>query len=119
MKKAVVLGLASLFLLTGCGSKKVTCTQDMSEAGMKITAKVVTSFKNDKVDSFTVTYETGSKEIANMFCTLYKDAKCSGKKVTIKGDAAIEMMGKEKSEIKKISKSDWIKEAEASGFKCK
>ena len=76
MKKAVVLGLSSLFLLTGCGSNKVTCSQSLSEAGMKIEAKIIATIKKDKVDNFEVVYNTDSKTTAQMFCTLYKDAKC-------------------------------------------
>ena len=119
MKKAVVLGLSSLFLLTGCGSNKVTCSQSLNEAGMKIEAKIIATIKKDKVDAFEVVYNTDSKTTAQMFCTLYKDAKCSGKKVTIKGDAAMKMMGISKSEVQKTSKADFVKGIESTGFKCK
>ncbi|MCR5787848.1 MAG: hypothetical protein K6G37_02040 [Bacilli bacterium] len=118
MKKVAVLGLASLFLLTGCGSKKVTCSRDFSAAGIKVTSKVTASFKGKKINGIELAFETNSKDTAKLFCTQYKDAKCSGKTATIKGDAAYSMMGISKSDVKDVTKSDFVDAAKANGFKC-
>ena len=115
MKKAAVLGLASLFLVTGCGSK-VTCSRTLKEDGQEMKVKVTGKVKSGKIDSVEVVYETPSKEMAQLFCTFYKDAKCSGKKATISGDAALEMMDITKEDLG--SKSEFVKSAKANGFKC-
>lgn len=117
MKKVLVLGLASLFLLTGCGNK-VTCTRKLSEGGKTITAKIIAKVKSNKIDSFDVQYDTDSKDTAKLFCTVYKSAKCSGKTVKITGDDALSMVGISKSELKKTTKKDFIKGIESTGFKC-
>lgn len=118
MKKVAVLGLASLFLLTGCGSKKVTCSRDFSAAGIKITGKVIATVSGKKVKGIEFAFDTNSKETAQLFCTQYKDAKCSGKTATIKGDAAYSLMGVSKSDLKDVTKSDFMDAAKANGFKC-
>lgn len=44
MKKVLVLGLACTLFLTGCGSKKLTCTISEDETGMKMSGEVVFTF---------------------------------------------------------------------------
>ena len=61
MRKGLVLGLAGLFLLSGCG-KKVTCSQTLKEGGEEIEAKVIASVKKDKIDSIEVVYNTEKKD---------------------------------------------------------
>ncbi|MBO4600735.1 MAG: hypothetical protein J5634_00655 [Bacilli bacterium] len=108
MKKVAVLGLASLFLLTGCGSNKVTCKSDEG--------KVTATIKNDKVTNISMEMTASSKEEAQMVCALYKEAKCSGK--TVKISDAASLMGYSKSDLSKLSKDDFKKAMEASDFKC-
>ena len=108
MKKVAVLGLASLFLLTGCGSKKVTCKSDEG--------KVIATLKGDKVSKISFEMEAPSKEEAKAVCALYKDAKCSGK--TVKISDAASLMGFSKSDLEKLSKDDFKKGMESEGFKC-
>ena len=120
MKKAVVLSLASLFLLTGCGSSKnkVTCKGSMSESGIDATLKVVATLKDNKVSDVDMEYEFSSKDIASLMCSAAKatgaKVKCSGKSVKMSGDSAFEEAGLDKD----MSKDDFIKAAKAQGLKC-
>lgn len=118
MKKGLVLGLAGLFLLTGCG-KKVTCSQTLKEGGEKIEAKVIADVKKDKIDSIEVVYNTESKDTASKFCKVYKDAKCSGKKVTLSNKVALNLFGLTEKQLQDTSKDDFVKGIESTGFKCK
>ena len=108
MKKAAVLGLASLFILTGCGSNKLTCK---SKEG-----KVIASLKGDKVTKISMEMTASSKDEAKMICAIYKDAKCSGK--TVKIDDAASMLGYSNKELEKVTKAEFKKAMEASDFKC-
>ena len=119
MKKGLVLGLAGLFLLTGCGSKKVTCSQTIKQNGKEIEAKVVGTVKGKKLDSIEVIYNTDSKSTASQFCKVYSDAKCKGKKVTLSNDVALKLFGLSEKELKDTTKDDFVKGIESTGFKCK
>ena len=44
MKKVLILGLACTLFLTGCGSKKLTCTISEEDSGMKMSGEVVFTF---------------------------------------------------------------------------
>jgi len=116
MKKAVVLGLASLFLLTGCGSSKnkVTCKGSMNQGGIKVEMKAIATLKDNKVKSVDLEYEFGSKEIASLMCAATKEAKCSGKTVKISGETALSETGMSTE----ATKDDFIKAAKAQGLKC-
>lgn len=118
MKKGVILSLASLFLLTGCGSK-VTCTQTLKQSGKEIEAKIIAKVKSKKIDSIEVVYNTDSKETANLFCKAYSSAKCSGKKVTFDNDSALKLVGISQSDLSSTTKDDFVKGIETTGFKCK
>lgn len=52
--KVVALLVVSIFLLTGCGSQKLTCTLSEEEDGMIYTSEVIMTFKDDKVNEFTM-----------------------------------------------------------------
>lgn len=118
MKKGLVLGLAGLFLLTGCGSK-VTCSRTLTQGGEKIEAKIIAKVKSKKIDSIEVVYNTDSKEMASNFCKVYNSAKCSGKKVTFTNKAALDQFGITQKELKETTKDDFVKGVESTGFKCK
>lgn len=84
MKKGLVLGLASLVLLTGCGNK-VKCKVD--------DGTVIGTFKNNNITKITMTekYKTKSEAKANCATvksmkSLYGDdakVKCSSKSVSL------------------------------------
>ena len=52
--KVVALLVVGIFLLTGCGSQKLTCTMSEEEDGMIYTSEVIMTFKDDKVNEFTM-----------------------------------------------------------------
>ena len=52
--KVVALLVVGIFLLTGCGSQKLTCTLSEEEDGMIYTSEVIMTFKDDKVNEFTM-----------------------------------------------------------------
>ena len=84
MKKGLVLGLAGLFLLTGCGNK-VKCSQDGTE--------YVGTFKSNNITKVTISEKYKSKSEAKESCAAAKamkslygegtEVKCSGKKVSL------------------------------------
>ena len=46
--KGFFICLVAVVLLTGCGSKKLTCSQSSDESGMKTEMKYTIGFKSDK-----------------------------------------------------------------------
>lgn len=120
MKKGMVLGLASLFILTGCGSKnKITCTQTMSEDGVKLTSKIIGYVDGNKIKSIDYEFDAGSKEMAQLICSMYDKAKCSGSTAKISGDDALDMAGITSDDLAKLTKAEFKKEMESGGYKCK
>ncbi len=128
MKKGVLLGLASLFILTGCGNK-VVCTGKMDEAGMKATAKITATIKSDKVSKVSAAITFDDKQTAETYCGLIKafatagdedmDIKCSGKTMNI-GNYAAFAGAEDDEKIIGMSKADFIKAMEKEdGVKCK
>ena len=132
MKKylLVVFCAALLLVVTGCGNKnQLTCTGSMNESGIEMKAEVVADFdENDKLTDATVSYDLGSKETADQWCSMFKlmndadkgiEVSCSGSKITIKGYAKMDdegeesMIGKTKEEFKAVM------EKEVEGITCK
>ena len=74
MKKGLVLGLAGLFLLTGCGNKVKCSSGDSTYEG---------TFKKDNLTKITMTEKYSNKK--SMKSLYGKDAKvkCSSKKVSL------------------------------------
>ena len=99
--------VAFALVLTGCG-KGNTVTCDMGSEG-----KMVVSFKDGKVDSAKLEMELESKEIADMYCSIDKDAKCNGKKVTMT------MPADELEDVKGLTKDEFLKAAKEEGLSCK
>ena len=106
MKKGVVLSIAALVLLTGCGNK-VKCTSKNEETGAKYT--YTGTFKKDNLEKYTISVKYKTKDEAKESCEsakkVYdkKDVKCSGKtvKVTQKRPAGND---------EKVTKDDFKKE---------
>ncbi len=132
MKKGILLGLASLFLLTGCGSNgnKVVCTGKLEEDGMKAEMKLTATLKDDKVEKVAADMTFDSKDTAKQYCSLFEMAnsfaedeadkvkfKCDGKTISFENYA--DFAG-EDDEIVGMSKADFIKEMEKEdGVTCK
>ena len=84
MKKGLVLGLAGLFLLTGCGNKVKCSSGDSTYEG---------TFKKDNLTKITMTEKYSNKKEAKENCALVKSmkslygkdakVKCSSKKVSL------------------------------------
>lgn len=124
MKKVVVLGLASLFLLTGCGNK-VVCKGESKEDGQKVNMKVTATLKSKKVDKVKATMKFSDKKSAEEMCGLLELAKqfssdskiefkCKGKTIEFSDYTA--MAG---DNVKGMSKADFIKAMEAEDLTCK
>ncbi|MCR5787685.1 MAG: hypothetical protein K6G37_01160 [Bacilli bacterium] len=129
MKKVAVLGLTSLFLLTGCGSKNnVVCTGSTNEGGEKISMKVTGSLKGDKIEKVSAKLTFGSKDKAKQYCSIFElansmasdskdkiDVKCSGKSIEFKDYTKVSS----DDSIIGASKADFIKAMEEQELKCK
>ena len=132
MKKGILLGLASLFILTGCGGNKVVCTGKMNEAGMKAEMKITATIKSDKVskiaaemtfdDEKTAKSMCGLLELGNSFAEKEEDKvpfDCKGKTISFT-DYSKMADSDEDTKIIGMSKADFIKEMEKEdGVKCK
>ena len=129
MKKGILLGIAGLFILTGCGNK-VVCTGKIDESGTKAEAKITATIKSDKVSKVSAKMTFADEKTAKTVCT-YADlantlaekeedkvkVTCKGKTVTF-DDYTKLVDGEEK--IVGMSKADFIKAMESqSGVKCK
>ena len=131
MKKGILLGLASLFILTGCGNKnEVVCTGKMDEEGMKAEAKITATIKDDKVEKVSAAITFDDKETAEQYCSLFEMAngfaeseddkvgfKCDGK--TISFENYSDFAGDDE-DIVGMAKADFIKTMEKEdGVTCK
>ena len=56
MKKylSVLLAVVLTLMLTGCGGKKLTCTKEEEEMGMKMQEKAIVSYSDDKISKYTM-----------------------------------------------------------------
>lgn len=124
MKKIVFL-LPLLLLLTGCGSKTVTCTAKVEEEGKKYEAKIIGNLKGDKVESGKMELIFDNKEEAEQTCNLMTalmalaseeekiDIKCDGKKMTVNSldfdsdDEEDKLVGKTKDEFISVIKEKY------------
>ena len=130
MKKGILLGLASLFIVTGCGGNKVVCTGKSDSAGISAETKITATIKNDKVakvagemtfkDESTAKTMCSYVELANSLVEKEEDkvkVTCKGK--TISFDDYTKMADDEEKIIG-MSKADFIKTMEKEdGVKCK
>lgn len=128
MKKVMVLGLASLFILTGCGSKKVVCSGTTTEDGQKIKMKVTGSLKKDKIDKISAEMKFSDKDTAKQMCGLLELAnsfakddekieyKCDGKTLKIEDYAKF---SEDEDSLVGKSKKEFIKAMEEQELTCK
>ena len=129
MKKGILLGIASLFIVTGCGNK-VVCTSKVDDAGMKAEVKVTAAFKGDKVNKVAAEMTFDDEKTAKSYCSLFELANsfaekeedkvsfdCKGKTISIKDYS--KMADDEDNKIIGMKKADFIKAMEEEGAKCK
>ena len=122
MKKFGMLAVlfVSVLFISGCGGKKLVCTNSTDE--MK--AKITFNLKDDKATSLKEEYTFQSKETADAFCSLIKLGKsssselsdmkisCSGKKVSVSTKSVKEYY--ETADVEELTES-----LEEEGYTCK
>ena len=120
MKKGIILGLVSLFILTGCGNK-VVCTWKITEDGERSQLRVTATFKNDKIDKLDAEISFVDAATAKEYCSLFEranryadekdkiDFTCDGKTLTFKDFSDY---AQSDSEYSKMTKKEFIKEME-------
>ncbi len=118
MKKYLIFTFVAL-LLTGCGSKKLTCTLKTEEDDYKLEQKVIFKSKGDKVDNveinYTMIFET--EDIANDYFNIMNsleeenDIILDKNKITIKSIKDYSSYEETKKELKE--------ELESNGYTCK
>ena len=132
MKKGILLGLASLFVLTGCGNK-VVCTGKMDEAGVKAEVKITATFKSDKVSKIAADMTFDDEKTAKSYCSLFDLAnsfaekeedkisyECKGKTISFKDYSKMVDEDDDENKVIGMKKADFIKEMEKTdGVKCK
>lgn len=133
MKKSLILVVAALVCVTGCGNKssnKVVCTSEHTEAGIKMKAVVTASFKDDKVNDVSAYIDFDDKDSAKQYCTLLEFAnayaesedekikfECKDTKIEITDYAS--MMSDNDENVIGLTKDAFIELAEAEEFTCK
>ena len=147
MKKGLLIGLACLLFLTGCGDKEsakdnnakkessktkekasagnyVTCTGKLDDAGVTATLEI-------KAASVSMIFE--DEKTAKQYCSIFElantlaeddadkvDFSCSGKKLTFNSYADFASAEDDDEDIIGLTKADFIKEMESSeGVTCK
>ena len=147
MKKLAVLGLAALFLVTGCGSKdddnsskksestkssetkkidsknQVVCSGKESAAGQSISMKMTASLdSSDKVEKVSATITFNDKKFAEQYCSLYKAKVEDADKIMKCNGNSVEFSNYSAvvgDEIAGIDKDEFIEVMEDEGLTCK
>ena len=91
MKKGILLGIAGLFILTGCGNK-VVCTGKIDESGTKAEAKITATIKSDKVSKVSAKMTFADEKTAKTVCTYADLANTLAEKKKIR----LRLLAKEK-----------------------
>lgn len=125
MKKYFLIAVVALVLLVGCGNKnQVTCTASMSEGGISMKVSVIADLDSDnKVTKVAYEYDFGDSKTAEQYCSLiqlsYKDAQCSGSKITIPD--ATSMLEESGQKVVGMTKDEFVKfaQSESTGVTCK
>ncbi len=139
MKKLILSGVilgSSVLLLTGCGVKKVTCTNETSTTGITQKMTSVGYFRNNKLTkienevrmTFDEEYASNitDETIDELKKTIEEEAKEEGYNVTVKRESSTEVSIKMNAKASELGDGenygkpeDMKKELEESGFTCK
>lgn len=93
--KTVFIVIIGLLCLTGCGEKRLTCTHEENDSGVKTNQKIEMKFKDDKVTAIKMSIDSKAtdeeaKSSWNMVTSLleaaYEEVDEEGLKVTFKND---------------------------------
>lgn len=127
MKKGKLLAASLLVLLTmtGCGGKKLTCTNEVKQSGVEMNQKISVNFKGDKVDSMKIAIDVTlpdslkdqKQTMIDSVKSEVKDAKVKETKngFTVEGGADAKDLGTDND-----AKYDDVKKTlETAGYKCK
>ncbi len=145
--KTVFIVIIGLLCLTGCGEKRLTCTHEENDSGVKTNQKIEMKFKDDKVTAIKMSIDSKAtdeeaKSSWNMVTSLleaaYEEVDEEGLKVTFKNDeknysynltfdvdlAKVKEENLEKYDLDSIvdstsSLEEVKKSAEEDGFTCK
>ncbi len=122
MKKKIslVFMFAIVVLITGCGEKKMVCTNQQSFGATVLDTKTIVKFKNDKVKKIETTMEVEFQDeaTAESFAENYKDdeevtVKVDGTKVIVKSEEDGE------SGKTQMTKDEAKESLEGRGYTCK
>lgn len=63
-KKLIFLGLVSLLILTGCGTKEetLTCTNNQTQNGVSVDQNITMTFKNSKINLVKMVVDSKAKD---------------------------------------------------------
>ena len=84
--KTVFIVIIGLLCLTGCGEKKLTCTYEENDSGVKTNQKIEMKFKDDKVTAIKMSIDSKATD---------EEAKSSWNMVTSLLEAAYEEVDEE------------------------
>jgi len=126
MKKclSLVMMIFGIVLMTGCGEKKMVCTNEQEYGTAKLDTEITVTFNKDEYATKTTTKMVASfesKETAKAFASNYEgkdgyEVKKDGKKVTITQTTKFEKDEVKTENNKMSSVKKYLTE---SGFKCK
>lgn len=127
MKKGKLLAASLLVLLTmtGCGGKKLTCTNEIKESGVEMEQKIEVNFKGNKVDSMKVSVDVAlpdslKDQKQTMIDSVKGEIKDAKVKETKDGFKVEGSMDAKTLGTNNEAKYDDVKKAiEATGYKCK
>lgn len=126
MKKLSFVFLISMFLLVGCGEKKVTCKLAADGEISHHDLEVVGTIKGDKVKKVEATMTFDTKERADEYCALYSfwdnsvgelKYECKDNKITFKNYDVVVKSGTNK-DLVNMSKNDFVSHFKDNGMTC-
>lgn len=126
MKKLSFVFLISMFLLVGCGEKKVTCKMAADGEISHYDLEVVGTVKGDKVKKVEATMTFENNEYAGEYCKIINLLKstlgelkyeCKDNKITYKNYDLIVKNGTDKNLIN-LSKDEFTKYFKDNGMTC-
>ncbi|MDO4963046.1 MAG: hypothetical protein Q4E75_03000 [bacterium] len=133
MKKFACLLCISLFLLTGCGSKKsneVVCSGSIEEDDVKLGMAVTAKLKDGKVSNASVKMTFDDEDTAKEYCDLFNLANsyseenekisfnCSSKEIEFDDYASI-LSNDDDDDIIGMTKDDFVKYMIEQDLTCK
>lgn len=116
-----------VFFITGCtflGFGTVKCTNTVNDMGIQENIEITTSFKNNHVNKTKAIATFDTEENAKYVCDVFKQLNsnlvnfsCNGKTITFNNYDVI--MKRVISNYNELTKDEYIKELQDSGYTCK